>query len=76
MFDFRDLWCYLLKRANNISSRECEILSKKGEEMKRAVVKLITSDFYRSSSPAITFILPRIEITSATNVPCICLGKD
>ncbi len=40
MFDFRDLWCYILKRAENMSVRECKILSKKGEEMKRAVEHL------------------------------------
>ncbi len=40
MFDFRDLWCYILKRSKSISKRECEILSNKGEEMKRAVEHL------------------------------------
>ena len=40
MFDFRDLWCYILKKSNNISVKECEILSNKGEEMKRAVEHL------------------------------------
>ncbi len=40
MFDFRDLYCYILKKSNNISKREYEILSKKGEEMKRAMEHL------------------------------------
>ncbi len=40
LFDFRDLWCYILKKSKNISVRECEILSNKGEEMKRAVEHL------------------------------------
>ncbi len=40
MFDFRDLWCYILKKSESISVRECEILSNKGEEMKRAVEHL------------------------------------
>ena len=40
MFDFRDLWCYILKKSNSISVKECKILSKKGEEMKRAVEHL------------------------------------
>ena len=40
MFDFRDLWCYILKRSKSISKRECKILSKKREEMKRAVEHL------------------------------------
>ncbi len=40
MFDFRDLWCYILKKSNSISMKECEILSNKGEEMKRAVEHL------------------------------------
>ena len=29
MFDFRDLWCYILKKSNSISVKECEILSNK-----------------------------------------------
>ena len=40
LFDFQKLWCYILKRSKSISSRECEILSNKGEEMKRAVEHL------------------------------------
>ena len=40
LFDFRDLWCYILKRSKSISKRECEILSNKGEDMKRAVEHL------------------------------------
>ena len=40
MFDFRDLWCYILKKSESISVKECEILSNKGEEMKRAVEHL------------------------------------
>ncbi len=40
MFDFRDLWCYILKRSKSISKKEYEILSKKGEEMKRAMEHL------------------------------------
>ncbi len=40
LFDFQKLWCYILKRSRSISKRECEILSKKGEEMKRAIEHL------------------------------------
>ena len=40
LFDFQKLWCYILKRSKNISQKECEILSKKGEEMKRAMEHL------------------------------------
>ena len=40
IFDFQKLWCYLLKRSKNISPRECELLSKKGDDMKRAVEHL------------------------------------
>ncbi len=40
LFDFRDLWCYILKNSNSINMKECEILSKKGEEMKRAMEHL------------------------------------
>ena len=40
LFDFQKLWCYILKRSKNISKKEYEILSKKGEEMKRAMEHL------------------------------------
>ena len=40
LFDFQQLWCYILKQSKNISPREYEILSNKGEEMKRAMEHL------------------------------------
>ena len=40
LLDLREEWCYLLKESKQMGERESEELSKKGEDMKRALFRL------------------------------------
>ena len=40
LVDLREHWCYLLKKAPDMSGAEFEAISKKGEEMANAVKRL------------------------------------
>ena len=40
IIDLRDVWCYLMKNAGSMGSKELKEIAKKGEEMKQAAWRL------------------------------------
>ena len=41
LFDFQELWCYLIKNAKRMTNKELSLISKRGSDMKEAAVRIV-----------------------------------
>ena len=41
LFDFQELWCYILKNAKRMTTEELSLIAKRGPEMAEAAVRIV-----------------------------------